>query len=148
MSSAKAGAVVGASGGTGGTRRTVGTARAELVRDAVLGSLRGPGPHHVPTPAGTVAFRSIRFVDATDVEPAYIDVRVGEGTESGETHFRIFNPPTLVRDPHGDIVRTYQRPGPGAGFDTVRYRHDPVAAIAEAIAGNGGRATTGRRRRR
>jgi hypothetical protein len=66
-----------------------------------------------------------------------VDVYLEGQTESGETHYRIINPPTLVQDPAGDIeVRG------------VMYREDPLAAIAEAISTHGGsRLDRGKRRR-
>lgn len=46
--------------------------------------------------------------------------------------FRIFNPPLLVEDPAGDIVREYT--DPEGKVTTLRYRQDPEAAIQESLA--------------
>jgi hypothetical protein len=43
-------------------------------------------------------------------------------------NYRIVNPPTLVEDPAGDVI----------GGDGRRYRHDPLAAVAEVIGSLGG----------
>lgn len=72
-----------------------------------------------------------RYVGANGVP--WIDVLVDGETDSGETHFRVFNPPTLARDPAGDVE-----------ICGIRYRHDPVAALAEVIAHNGGARKTRR----
>lgn len=69
---------------------------------------------------------------------SWVDVRLDGDTEGGDPHFKIVNPPTLVRDPLGDIE-----------VNGERYRHDPIEAIAEVIASLGGaRTERGRRRRR
>lgn len=58
---------------------------------------------------------------------AYLDVYLGGEPEGGQAHFRVVNPPTLVQDPEGTrVVRG------------VRFRVDPLAALAEAVADNGG----------
>lgn len=51
-------------------------------------------------------------------------VEVWLGPQRGAPDFRIFNPPTLVTDPAGDISIEHR---------TERYREDPLAALAEAI---------------
>ena len=55
----------------------------------------------------------------------------------GETHYRIFNPPTLAEDPNGPIA-----------IGTKRFREDPLAAVAEAIGRHGGALNTKKGRRR
>jgi hypothetical protein len=63
---------------------------------------------------------------ATDSEGRdYVEVFLAGDTENSDPHFKIWNPPLLVKDPDGTL------------------REDPIQAIAEVIAGNGGRATKG-----
>lgn len=50
-------------------------------------------------------------------------VEVWLGPKQGPPAYRIFNPPTLARDPLGDIEVRGQK-----------YREDPLGALAEAIA--------------
>lgn len=127
------------------THADAATARARAVRDAAASEMPGGEPYHAVTSTGPVVIHSIRFVPQDGDAPGYIEVFVGR-PEGGDPRFRIFNPPTLVPDPAGDVTR--EEPGPGSRTRTVRYRVDPLAAVAEAIAVNGGRAKTGRRRGR
>ncbi len=57
----------------------------------------------------------------------WVEVHLGGDVEGGDPHYRIENPPTLVSDPAGDIE-----------LATGRYRHDPLAAVAELVAQYGG----------
>ena len=63
----------------------------------------------------------------------YVEACVAD-PESGDPLFRVFHPPLLVPDPEGDVEMHGQR-----------YRRDPLAALAESIAANGG-ANRGRER--
>lgn len=76
---------------------------------------------------------------ATSIDGARSSVEVGlaGATEGGDPNFVIVNPPTLVPDPFGDKV-----------VNGVTYREDPLRALAQVIADNGGAATVSRRRRR
>jgi len=102
--------------------------------DAVHAAARAVGvdthrdiPHVVPTSYGDVRIEKVtRQEDPWGV--TWIEVWL-EGGSAPEPHWRIFNPPTLVRDPAGDVVIAGQR-----------YRKDPLAAVAETIAANGGAA--------
>ena len=51
--------------------------------------------------------------------------------------FRIFNPPILVQDENGDVVRTYQSTDPETGEVikewTTSYREDPEEAIIQSL---------------
>lgn len=127
------------------THADAATARARAVRDAAASEMPGGEPYHAVTSAGPVVIRDVRLVQQGGDAPGYVEVSVGN-PEGGDTRFRIFNPPTLVPDPAGDVIR--EEAGPGGRTRTVRYRVDPLAAVAEAIAANGGRAKTGRRRGR
>jgi hypothetical protein len=83
---------------------------------------------------GQVTFAAVAArEDAAGV--AWVEVLLDGDTDSGERRFRIFNPPQLAADPAGDVEV--------AG---VRYRRDPLAALAEAIAANGGAARPSKRR--
>lgn len=83
----------------------------------------------------TVAIGQVTYGQADDDVP-YVDVYTAGPTVGGDPHFRIINPPTLVGDPNGDIeVTSTPR---GGKTVTRRYREDPLGAIAEAIAGQGG----------
>lgn len=63
-------------------------------------------------------------------------VEIWTGAKAGAPDYRIFNPPTLVSDPAGDILsETHGK----------RYREDPLAAVAELITSV---RTTGRKSRR
>lgn len=71
-----------------------------------------------------VAFTSIRAAEGEGVE--WVEVTVAD-PQCGDPAFRVFNPPALVPDPTGEIER-----------DGVRYRHDPLAALARIVAQAGG----------
>jgi len=68
-----------------------------------------------------------RFDFHKEGEHEWVEVHMGGQVEGGDPHFRIENPPTLVSDPAGDIE-----------LATGRYRHDPLAALAELVAQYGG----------
>lgn len=78
------------------------------------------------TPNGLVHIASISFGKDDHVE--WVDVTLAGVTEANDPHFRIYNPPLLVPDPVlGDVeVRG------------VRYRMDPLAALADLIGQHGG----------
>jgi len=66
--------------------------------------------------------------------------QIGFGTDGSVEieRFRIFNPPILVRDPRGDITKTFEIVDPLDGSvewrEVVRYREDPKQALLESIA--------------
>lgn len=100
----------------------------------------GKNPAGVLTvqPTGTdqeVAIAQVTYGEADDV--SWVDVYTAGQTQGGDPHFRIINPPTLVEDPAGDIVVT-STPRPGRKPVTRRFREDPLGAIAQAIAAQGG----------
>lgn len=119
--------------------RSYGRERALSVRKAW--NAAGGSPREIPTPHGTVRLRRVEFVEEVPGRPAHVEVWVGDPA-GGDPHFVIFNPPRLASDPRGDIVRG---DAPGARVPH-RYRDDPLAAIAEVIAANGGAGRGGVRR--
>ena len=58
--------------------------------------------------------------------------RQGKPVEAGDGVFIFINPPVLVPDDAGEIVREV-RDHDGALIDTLRYREDPDAALRQAI---------------
>jgi len=64
-----------------------------------------------------------------------IEVWLRGATQSGDPHFRIYNPPLLAEDATGPVE-----------VNGRRYREDPVTAVAEVIARHGGARKKGRRR--
>lgn len=112
--------------------------RAVLVRDAWIDrdagqAARGRG----------VVIERLEFVEETSDCPAHIEVWVGDPV-GNDPHYRIFNPPVLVEDPRGSIVKEVS--GRSGQLARRRYRVDPVAAVAEALALNGGARRGGGRR--
>jgi len=111
------------------------TSRADATADAIQAALTAAG--------GAVTCQTRRGQDVTIREvrrctgdgTTWVEVWLGGDVEGGDPHFRIFNPPQLVEDPHGDVVHAGRR-----------FRHDPVAALAEVVASNGGARRKGRRR--
>lgn len=84
------------------------------------------------TRRGQVDIRSVAEKRAGNVH--YLEIELGSGSEGGDPHFRIFNPPVYVEDPEGtDLVRDVPGRGP------VKYRRDPLEAVAQVIAEEGGR---------
>ena len=79
----------------------------------------------VQTRQGLVRIDSLTFGKEREVE--WVDVHLAGLTQAGDPHFRIFNPPSLVRDPAGDIE-----------VGGTNYRRDPLAALAEIIGQYGG----------
>ncbi len=65
---------------------------------------------------------------------SYLDVSVGGDPEGGDPHFIVVNPPTLIQDPQGEHVAHGER-----------WRVDPLAALAEVVASNGGAQSQKRR---
>lgn len=102
--------------------------RIDKVRDAIR-DRRGASKDALVlrTRGGEVVVSAIKVGELNGVP--VVEVWLNGATESGETHFRIINPPTLVRDPSGPIKRE----------DGRTFREDPLAALAEIVAGNGGR---------
>lgn len=82
------------------------------------------GPETVGTAAGDVAIEALTAVD--DGPRSRVEVRVSHA-EGGDPEFVIVNPPTLVPDPAGDVI-----------VRGMRFREDPLAAVAHVIAMNGG----------
>lgn len=67
---------------------------------------------------------------------SYVDVTLAGVPEGGDPNFRIVNPPNLVPDPTGDVIT-----------ERGRFRVDPIGAIAQVIAQNGGSARMKQRAR-
>jgi len=96
--------------------------------DRVMAAIEGQEfPLAVNSRYGPVQFGSI--VRKTDPEGNdYIEVFLRGESESGDPHFRVWNPPLLIEDPQGPIV---------AG--DRHYREDPLSALVEVVARHGGR---------
>jgi len=93
--------------------------KTKKVRDAAKAK-HGDSAFSVQTQLGQVAFQSLEI--ATDVEGVdYLNVHMLGDTASGDGHWRIYNPPIMVRTPDGSLIE------------------DPVQAVAEALARFGGR---------
>lgn len=109
--------------------RTVAQLRATAVRDAVRDSTARDNNDVVT--ATTAAGRTVRIqrveLSPESAETAWVDVYLEGQTETGEAHFRVINPPTLVEDRGGEII-----------VNGVRHREDPLLALAEVLAGHGG----------
>lgn len=84
------------------------------------------GPLAVDTKHGRVDIEAITGGEDKN-GASWVDVHLAGTPDGGDPHFRIFNPPTLASDPAGTVL-----------VDGRSYREDPVAAIAEVIAANGG----------
>jgi hypothetical protein len=87
---------------------------------------RWPGRETVRTSHGEVVLERVQYRTDPDSGVAYVDVTVA-GPAGGDPHFRVVNPPLLVQDPEGEHVA-----------HGVRWREDPLAALAEVIGSNGG----------
>lgn len=74
---------------------------------------------------GVVNFERVMFHE--DGAHSRVEVHIAGTTESGEATFVIVNPPTLARDPQGEIE-----------INGERYRDDPLGAIADVIDDFGG----------
>lgn len=106
--------------------------RAEAARSAVqtARTLDENGVVQITTAAGQTVLIERIELSPEDAEMAYVDVYLAGQPEGGDVHFRVINPPTLVEDRTGSIELA------GVG----RFREDPLLALAEAIAANGGAA--------
>lgn len=101
--------------------------KAKKVTDQVKDKKKSVDSITCRTSYGEVEIASI--VERTDAEGiSYVEVYLRGQTESGDPHFRIYNPPLLAEDPAGDIEVSGRK-----------YREDPVQAIAEVVGRNGGR---------
>jgi hypothetical protein len=96
-------------------RRDAANARARAVQRAAREVLARAGdvPAIFPTRRGQVVINSVELITEGGLD--YIEVRTAPGTDSGETHFRIFNPPLGVREPDGHV------------------RVDPFGALVETL---------------
>lgn len=114
----------------------------EVARGRVRGAERAArtaleeagGPVAVRTPQGNVHLARVEAGKDGDVE--WVEVWTAGDTEAGDPHFRIFNPPTLVPDPAGDVL-----------LPSGTYREDPLAALAYVVAQYGGAEPQRKRRR-
>lgn len=114
-----------------------GRARARAVRRAFEAAGLPPGDVlAVTVPDGReVQIEALSVTE--DGARSSVEVRLAGSTEGGDPNFVIVNPPTLVPDPMGDKV-----------IRGMRYREDPLRALAQAIADNGGAVGGSKRRRR
>lgn len=85
---------------------------------------RGEEPEVVSTPSGEVELLDVAYDE--DEKVGWVDVLVGQ-PGNDDPHFRVVNPPIYVEDPNGDIY-----------LSGMRFREDPLAALAQTIAMNGG----------
>lgn len=86
------------------------------------------GSYRTTVSGRDVVIRDIQFGEDDDGR-TWVDVW------TGNTHrptLRIANPPTLVRDSRGPIG--IKEEAPNGTIRTVRYREDPVEAVAEVLA--------------
>lgn len=85
-------------------------------------------PGRAPDGSMDVAGVHVRSMVArtTDDGTVLVEVYVGD-PDNGEPHYRLINPPTLVRDSTGDIQ-----------LGGIAYREDPIAAVGQLIARAGG----------
>lgn len=90
--------------------------RAGAVVDQFLALLKA----HAPDPF--VSYGGVVFVAVESLPDGGVSIRTAP--DATEDDFRIFNPPTLVHDPQGDIE-----------LHGRRYREDPLAAVAQVILG-------------
>lgn len=95
---------------------------------------RGGQPYVVRTRHGEVRLDAVEIHQDGDL--AWVEVWAGGDAVGADPHFRIFNPPTLTEDPLGDVE-----------IQGRRFREDPMAALAEAVARAGGAVQTKRKRR-
>jgi hypothetical protein len=78
----------------------------------------------------------IGHIDIGHIEDTDGAVEIWFGKHEGPPDWRINNPPTLVKDPTGEVDLG----------ERGRYREDPLAAVAEAIETHRRRSTKGLRR--
>lgn len=105
--------------------------RVNRVHRALQASGVGPGETlAVTTPDG----REVH-IESFSVTDTSVEIRLS-GAAGGDPHFVIVNPPTLIPDPLGDVI-----------VNGMRFREDPLRALAQAIADNGGAAPIRKGRR-
>jgi hypothetical protein len=117
-----------------GTPAEVANARVVAVQEAADAVLSDGQVYAASTRDGEVHICQV--TTGTEEGVSWVDVRLHGDTVGGDPHFRIFNPPMLAADPAGPIE-----------INGVRYREDPMAAVAQVIAAQGG-ATASRGRRK
>lgn len=105
------------------TARQRGAERAEAVVSAWE---EAPTPYTTRTRHGAVVLESVTF-HSDDQGNAWVEVWAGGQVEGADPHFRVYNPPTLVEDPAGEIEHAGRR-----------WRRDPVAALADTVGQHGG----------
>jgi hypothetical protein len=86
---------------------------------------RQPQPYARRTAHGEVVLERLTIHEAEG--QVYVEVYAAGDIQGDDPHFRIFNPPTLVEDAGGQVEAHGKR-----------YREDPMAALAEAVARFGG----------
>lgn len=96
---------------------------------------RTPEPYARRTRHGEVILERLTFHEEDG--QAWVEVWAGGDIQGDDPHFRVFNPPSLVEDPYGPVE-----------IHGRRFREDPVAALAEAVARFGGAQRPRRPRRR
>lgn len=121
---------------TAASLREVRKAKADAVAQAFAN-------HPARNTSGVVSIRTrgadirIRHMQTRQLADGNTCVEVYLDRAAGEPHWRIVNPPILVEDPRGPVELAEGHDDRGVAR-TRRYREDPVAAVAEAIAAHGG----------
>lgn len=95
-------------------------AKTKKVLDAIKAK-HGDEPFAEATRFGTVQIERVKQYESAD-GVVCVEVFLRGDTASGESHFRIWNPPINVKEPNGTL------------------REDPALALAEVVAQEGGRA--------
>lgn len=103
-------------------------------RSRALKRGREPEPYARRTRQGEVVLERLSFHEEDG--QAWVEVYAAGDIQGDDAHFRIFNPPALVEDPAGQVE-----------LHGKRYREDPMAALAEAVARFGGAQRPRRMRR-
>jgi len=116
-----------------GTPEEIAYARVAAVQAAADVVLEGGQVYAVATREGEVHIREV--TSHADGSAWWVEIHLHGNTVGGDPHFRIFNPPLLAADPAGPVEINGQC-----------FREDPIAAVAQVVAGLGG-ATTDKRRR-
>lgn len=117
-----------------GSPEQVAAARAAAVQAAADACLGDGQVYAVATPHGEV--RICRVTSHAEGSATWVEVFLHGSTVGGDPHFRIFNPPMLAADPAGPVEINGQR-----------FREDPLLAVAQVVAENGGAMTVRRRTR-
>lgn len=101
--------------------------RVRKLRQAARAALKDGEVYARRTSRGEIHIQGLIFKEDVATGLEYVEILMDGETEGEDPHFRIFNPPTLVSDPYGDVE-----------IHGARYREDPLEALAEVLAMYGG----------